>query len=241
MSKPSASLTAQVVASGAHDLRSPLNAVIGFSRLMLKGIDGPLSDMQSTDLQAIHTNGHALLFMLDALIDLARAEARWSEPNAGPWHVHLVLQRLCTLNRPAAQEGPIGLIYDADDVLPAAWADQEQVQKALQRSLAALMHLVGAGRITLTAQQEGSWIVVRAAAQADAQLSPETAQTLDAFASGGTSHEQRVNATALALLAARQLILLNGGQLELDRRSETEIALTVHLARAPSATSRRQT
>ena len=52
MSKDSVLQTAHVVASIAHDLRSPLNAVLGFSRVLLKGIDGPLSDQQTADLEA---------------------------------------------------------------------------------------------------------------------------------------------------------------------------------------------
>ncbi|MFN2200943.1 MAG: GAF domain-containing protein, partial [Caldilineaceae bacterium] len=44
----------QFMANMSHELRTPLNSIIGFSRVILKGIDGPLTDMQKTDLTAIY-------------------------------------------------------------------------------------------------------------------------------------------------------------------------------------------
>ncbi len=38
----------QFLANMSHELRTPLNSIIGFSRVILKGIDGPISDMQAT-------------------------------------------------------------------------------------------------------------------------------------------------------------------------------------------------
>ena len=97
MSEQGTSHTAKIVASIAHDLRSPLNAVIGFSRVMLKGIDGPLSEMQATDLQAVYANGQAMLEMVDDLIDLAKAESGWLTPVPALVHVPLLVQKACSL------------------------------------------------------------------------------------------------------------------------------------------------
>jgi signal transduction histidine kinase len=56
----------------SHDLKTPLNGVIGFSKIILKGIDGPVSDLQSTDLTSIHTSGQRMLMLISNLVEIAR-------------------------------------------------------------------------------------------------------------------------------------------------------------------------
>ena len=51
----------QFLANMSHELRTPLNSIIGFSRVILKGIDGPVNDMQTQDLGAIYNSGQHLL------------------------------------------------------------------------------------------------------------------------------------------------------------------------------------
>ncbi len=53
----------------AHALRGPLNSIIGFSRLMLKGIDGPFTDAQEKALQTVYTIGRQLLTVFNLLLD----------------------------------------------------------------------------------------------------------------------------------------------------------------------------
>ncbi len=50
-----------------HDLKTPINAITGFSKVILKGIDGPITDFQQEDLTAIFEAGRQLLAMLDDL------------------------------------------------------------------------------------------------------------------------------------------------------------------------------
>lgn len=50
-----------------HDLKTPINAITGFSKVILKGIDGPITDFQQEDLTAIFEAGQQLLEMLDDL------------------------------------------------------------------------------------------------------------------------------------------------------------------------------
>ena len=65
----------QFLANMSHELRTPLNSVIGFSRVILKGIDGPINDVQQQDITAIYNSGMHLLNMINEILDLSKIDA----------------------------------------------------------------------------------------------------------------------------------------------------------------------
>lgn len=58
----------------SHELKSPLNSILGFSELLLAEIDGPITPEQRDQLAAIWRSGEALERYILALLDLARLE-----------------------------------------------------------------------------------------------------------------------------------------------------------------------
>lgn len=55
-----------------HEFRTPLNAVLGFSDVLLRGIDGEVNDSQREDLEIIRASGMKLQILLDSALDLQR-------------------------------------------------------------------------------------------------------------------------------------------------------------------------
>jgi signal transduction histidine kinase len=237
MSEENVSETANVLASFAHDLRSPLNAVIGFSRIILKGIDGPLSEMQAADLEAIHANGKTMLEMVDSLIDLAKAEAGWLTPSPTAVHVHPLLEKTISLAMPAAKERQVEIDYTAADIAQPVNVDQFQIQKAIERLLGATMRLIGSGQIALTATSDQESALIHLIGNNPEGLPLEVRHSLAAFRSSGLSEEHRVDAAALHLLVGRQLLALSRSSFEIEDPSGTEIRLTVRLPLCPPGSS----
>ena len=60
----------------SHELRSPLNAILGFSQLLGMGQAGPLTDEQAEYVTYIHKAGEHLIKMITDILDLSRIEAR---------------------------------------------------------------------------------------------------------------------------------------------------------------------
>jgi len=56
----------------SHDLKTPLNSVIGFTKVVLKGIDGPVNETQETDLSTAFVAGQRMLSLVSYLVDIAR-------------------------------------------------------------------------------------------------------------------------------------------------------------------------
>lgn len=62
----------EFISKEAHDLRSPFNRILGFTKMILKGMDGPLTDMQREDLETVFSNSSHALMLINNLIDMAR-------------------------------------------------------------------------------------------------------------------------------------------------------------------------
>ena len=56
----------------AHDLKTPLNAIIGFTKVVMKGIDGPVNETQHADLTTAFNGGQRMLTLLNNLVVMAR-------------------------------------------------------------------------------------------------------------------------------------------------------------------------
>jgi len=56
----------------SHDLKTPLNAVIGFTKVVIKGIDGPINETQNTDLTTAFNSGQRVLALISQLVEIAR-------------------------------------------------------------------------------------------------------------------------------------------------------------------------
>ena len=63
---------AAFVSREAHDLKSPFNRILGFTRMVLKGMDGPLTDLQREDLTTVYENSRQAMSFVSNLIDMAR-------------------------------------------------------------------------------------------------------------------------------------------------------------------------
>lgn len=66
---------ANFVATISHELRTPINAVIGYTEIFAEEIDGPVTDAQQRHLARLRTSGAHLLALIDQLLGFARVEA----------------------------------------------------------------------------------------------------------------------------------------------------------------------
>ncbi|GAB4493533.1 MAG: hypothetical protein Fur0016_19510 [Anaerolineales bacterium] len=62
----------EFISKEAHDLKSPFNRILGFTKMLLKGMSGPLTDMQKDDLTVVYENSVQAMVAMSNLVDMSR-------------------------------------------------------------------------------------------------------------------------------------------------------------------------
>lgn len=88
-----------------HDLKTPINAITGFSKVILKGIDGPINDMQQEDLTSIYNGGQKLLNMIHDLFEVMKSDAEKSGLYAPDFALASLVGDVVTTLQPLASRG----------------------------------------------------------------------------------------------------------------------------------------
>src|SRR5262249_50081888 len=108
----------------SHELRTPLNSIIGFSRVILKGIDGPLSPMQEQDLSTIHESGKHLLNLVNDILDQAKIEAGKMELSYGYFSIAELVKSVMSTAMGLVKDKPARLHHEIEGKLPQGWGDE---------------------------------------------------------------------------------------------------------------------
>ena len=68
-------LKSQFLANMSHEFRTPLNAILGYTHMLLNGVTGPVTDPQRKSLTRIDSNARHLLALINDILDITRIEA----------------------------------------------------------------------------------------------------------------------------------------------------------------------
>jgi len=84
------------ISAQAHDMRTPFNHIVGFSKMTLNTLsDAPLTDFQKEDIGTIYRSGMRALAILNGLIDIARINRKEKDINPADTNLEqLIIQSL---------------------------------------------------------------------------------------------------------------------------------------------------
>ena len=216
-------LKSQFLANMSHELRTPLNSIIGFSRVILKGIDGPLTDLQSQDLTSIYNSGQHLLGLINDILDLARIEAGKMELVLDEVDLRDIIKGVMSTAIGLVKDKTIVLLEDVAPNLPPVRADQIRVRQVMLNLLSNASKFTEQGSITLRAEVVQTLSPVSGKTEPFVQVSvvdtghgiaPDDLKKLfEPFSQVDSSATRKVGGTGLGLNITRQLVDLHGGRI----------------------------
>lgn len=210
-------LKSQFLANMSHELRTPLNSIIGFSKVILKGIDGPITDTQREDLTAIYNAGQHLLGLISDMLDISRIEAGKLDLSFEQVQVEEIIEGVAATAVGLVKDKPIELISDVPADLPAITADRIRVRQVLLNLVSNAAKFTEEGQIAISARSveaDPTAELLIAVADTGIGISPENVEKLfEPFSQVDPSPTRKSGGTGLGLSIARHLVELHGGRI----------------------------
>ncbi|ASP38936.1 hypothetical protein CHH28_09690 [Bacterioplanes sanyensis] len=139
-----------LLAQISHELRSPINGVIGMSELLS---DSPLSTSQRSYLDTIHMAGRDLVHVTNQLADLGRLYEQRIELESRAFAINELLEHTMTYFQQQSVQKQVELMLDASDRLaPRYIGDQQRIAAILYSLLRHTLDYAEFGELTLRAQ-----------------------------------------------------------------------------------------
>jgi PAS domain S-box-containing protein len=211
-------MKSQFLANMSHELRTPLNSIIGFSRVILKGIDGPVSELQQQDLTAINSAGQHLLNLINDILDISKIEAGKMElAFHDEVNLHDIINGAMSFAVGLTKDKSIKLEKVIPDELPLVRADATRIRQVLINFLSNSTKFTEEGTITLKAGVQigpaGRPEILISVTDTGIGISQEDQKKLFLpFSQVDASATRKTGGSGLGLSISRLLIELHGGR-----------------------------
>ncbi|WP_412517521.1 response regulator [Actinomadura madurae] len=210
----------------SHELRTPVNGIIGLSRLLLDPAAEPVTPEQRQQIILIGETGGTLLTLVDELLDMAKAEQGRLEPRPAPVNVPALLKHLAELMGPMAEQAGLTLSVDVSRAPPVIVTDREMLSRILRNLVGNGLKFTAEGEVRLAAgatSRHTEFVVT----DTGVGIPPdEQERVFEEFyqAPGGTAR-----GTGLGLPYARHLATALGGELLLESTEGEGTTVTLRL------------
>jgi signal transduction histidine kinase len=208
-------LKSEFLARMSHDLRTPMNAVVGFSDLLAEEAEGPLHAVYKDYVERIQRGGRHLLDLINDLLDLSKIEAGRVELHPEEFLAAEALDEALSVIRPLAEAKRLRVESKVSPEL-LAYADRTRFKQILYNLLSnAVKYTPEGGRVDVESSisEDGLLLTV---ADTGVGIPPEEHEAVfKEFHQVGTTKGVR-EGTGLGLAITRRLVELHGGKISVE-------------------------
>jgi signal transduction histidine kinase/ligand-binding sensor domain-containing protein len=212
----------------SHDLRSPMNAIIGYSRVVLRRSRDVLDQRQVRNLENIETSSGNLLNLINDILDLSRIEAGRVEISEQPVDLRKLADE-CADSLESIVKDDVVLERDLDDV-GLINSDPDRLRQVVMNLLGNATKFTDSGSITLSLKQvaagdPGKGVIELSVADTGIGIPAEDLPHIfDEFRQVERQGGEGAEGTGLGLAIAKKTVELLGG--EISATSEVGVGTT---------------
>jgi len=226
----------EFLARMSHELRNPLNAIIGYSELVIE-YSSELGEQKLKDLLSIKNAGQKLLALVNDLLDLSRLEARKME--FSPEDVSLVecANELAAKWTESMAESGSKLVVECPDDIGNICSDKRKLMQAVDNLLNNAAKITKNGLVEVTMSKEDGFAVISVKDSGGGMSARQIETLFETFGSG--EHETTSSYgddLGLGLPLTQRLCRLMGGELTVESELGRGSCFSIRVPSQPPAT-----
>jgi PAS domain S-box-containing protein len=211
-------LKSQFLANMSHEFRTPLNAILGYTHMLLNGVTGPISEPQRKSLTRIDSNSQHLLALINDILDITRIEAGRMPLNVSTFNIPVLVEEVMSELEPIIKRSNLSVRAIMPKNLPGLKSDRQKVKQIVLNLLSNALKFTPSGSVTISASYDGKDRTVGISVRdtgvgigADDQV-----KVFEDFRQLDSSPARGYGGTGLGLSICRRLSQMLGGTIDLE-------------------------
>ena len=206
-------LKSQFLANMSHEFRTPLNAMLGYTSMLLQGVAGPLDAPAKRQLSRIESNGRHLLTIINEILDISRIEAGRMPLQNSTFRIPDLVAEVRAELEPIIMRSKVTVTTSLPKDLRPISTDRQKVKQILLNLLSNALKFTHEGSVTISARRVPSErSVTLSVADTGIGIAPADQEKIfEDFRQLDNSPTRAYGGTGLGLSICRRLgLMLNG-------------------------------
>ncbi|HEV7880714.1 PAS domain S-box protein [Bradyrhizobium sp.] len=229
----SASAKADVLARISHEVRTPLNAIIGFAEVMIDERFGALGNERYVEyMKDIRASGERVIAIINDLLDLSRIETGKLDLSFANQNLNDLVEQCVAVMQPQANRERIIIRTSLAHTLPPVVADARALRQIALNLIGNSIHLANAGGqvIVSTALSDFGDVVLRVRDTGHGMNDNEVAAAMEPFRTQGPA--DHTNGSGVSLALTKALVEANRAQFQIKTGPQSGTLIEVTFGQA---------
>jgi signal transduction histidine kinase len=214
----------------SHDLRTPLNSIIGYAELLIMGVPEPLHEGSRERVERIRAGARHLLQLIDQLLTLSRLDAGREEAHLEDMDGAELVREVGVVVEPLAQERELEFRIDLPEEPIPMRSDPGKLRQVLVNLSANAVKFTDSGHVRIEARPpEDGRVIFRVEDTGRGIPAEHLGNIFEPFWQVDPARRAVDGGTGLGLSVVRRLVELLGGDIQVESEVGRGTAFTVTL------------